>query len=322
MQSAMKSKVDKVLNSLVQHMTHSHEHIEALGANCNNTHWDDFTQGIYHRGQTVGDMMRCRYVTLALYYANGWDAGGNNTDEETAQPNTQEQTMNERLRCELANTFGSLLRERYCTRKQTWNRGVEYAWNVMTHIGSNKYGGQTLLGPVMDGRCTLCGYKGSWTQRGIINGDIAQWLVDQGIMTEIAHIEQQMPCEKDWKKYKEQMGGTDNKVIEEAKIPEVKQIEKKVVEETQQVIEKVKDKIDQEIAKADVCSHDGSVERAAQRRPRVLTSVGMVNKYTQQDEGKHRNEQSTADSTVCGGRKDIRARTRKQKPNFIPTDPP
>ncbi|KJP87058.1 hypothetical protein AK88_03344 [Plasmodium fragile] len=236
-----------VLGAFAQHMQTHEQLVDAYGANCDNSGWNDFDDAkTHHTGQTVADMIRCRLMSSALWFANKEDPDKQGQDE-----------MANRFRCEVANVFGYMLKNQYC-KKEGWKRGVEYAWKALQEMGKDVDGKKGLTGPVMAGRCTQCGYVGSMTKLGIINGDIAQWLVDQGIMREIAQIQQQMPCHKDWKKYKKEKGGTDNKVIENDKIPEVTAIEKKVVEETEKVIEKVKDKIDQEIANGKAQSTHGT----------------------------------------------------------------
>ncbi|KJP84703.1 hypothetical protein AK88_05665, partial [Plasmodium fragile] len=231
-------RVKRVLDEFVQHMQ-TNEHLrESLGANCDNSGWDDITAPReYYMSQTVADMIRCRLMSAALWFANQDDV----KDEEV-----------NRLRCEVANVFGYILKNMYCPRKGQWARGIEYAYTAMRNMGKNPDGARVphgLAGPVVDGKCTVCGYKGWETTPGIINGDIAEWFVEKGIMAEIGKLEGDMPCEQDWRKYKKASGGTDHKVIEEEKIPEVKQVEKKVVEDTEKVIGKVKEKLHAEIEK-------------------------------------------------------------------------
>ncbi|KJP86093.1 hypothetical protein AK88_04284 [Plasmodium fragile] len=239
-------KMKTALQAFIDYMQHHTDQMDAYGANCDNSGWDDFGHDHLHKAQTVADVIRCRLMTGALWFANGDNAQGK-TAEGTSIPVDSTQTA---LRCEVANVFGYMLKNQYCKNEGTWKRGVEYAWKTMKKMGrDDKPGAVTIPGPVMDGRCTQCGYKGSMTQLGIINGHIVEWLLTEGIMEDIAQMERQMPCDKNWKNYKQEKGGTDHEVIEEAEIHEVTEIEKKVVEQTKKVIEKVKDKIDQEIAK-------------------------------------------------------------------------
>ncbi|KJP84941.1 hypothetical protein AK88_05429 [Plasmodium fragile] len=230
-----------VLQEFIDYMEKNTDQMDAYGANCDNSGWDDFGNGKdYYTGQTVADVVRCRLMSTALFFANTEVMDGSNGKTDR---------MTQRFRCEVANVFGYMLKHLYCKYNRGWKRGVEYAWKTFHKMGKEEEtGAVTISGPVMDGRCTQCGYKGSWRTPGIIDGYIAEWLVDQGIMGEIAHIEKQMPSEQEWQTYtagRESEDGSGK--VDETKIPEVKTMEKQVVKDTKKAVEKVKKKIEEKI---------------------------------------------------------------------------
>ncbi|KJP86039.1 hypothetical protein AK88_04296 [Plasmodium fragile] len=193
----MKHKMDQVLNSFVAHMQQSHENIDELGVNCENKGWNDFEQQVYTIDQTVGDVMRCRLMNTALYFANGWNANGTSAQEHSQE---DADTIN-MLRCEIVNTFGHLLRERYCPNQGTWKRGIEYAWEIMNHMVHGSGTEMLPKGPVTEKKCTQCGYRAKQTHRAIINGDVAEWLISGGIMEELGQIQGRMGCTDNWETY-------------------------------------------------------------------------------------------------------------------------
>ncbi|KJP86046.1 hypothetical protein AK88_04303 [Plasmodium fragile] len=244
------TRVKNVLDDFATHMQNYEKYMEQLGANCNNAYWEDFTKGIYEDGQRVADMVRCRLMSGALWFANtqGIDGKGRGNDAE--------RESYERLRCEVANVFGHLLRTTYCPKQNTWKRGIEYAYTAMRNMGKNQDGtpvATELAGPVVERTCNICGYEGSRTKPGIINGDIAQLLVQQGIMGELTQIERQMPCAKDWKQYirdSATKGDSIKDILTERGIQEVEKVKEDIKRKTKQVIETAQDKVQQEIAKA------------------------------------------------------------------------
>ncbi|KJP84754.1 hypothetical protein AK88_05614 [Plasmodium fragile] len=231
-----------VLQQFTDYMEDKKDMMDAYGENCHNSGWDDFGDAHQYKGQTVADVVRCRLMTLALFFANQEGKHGNS---EKAQK-TDDDKLYEKFRCEVANVFGYMLKNQYC-KKEGWKRGVEYAWKTMKNMGDETLGHGALTGPVMDGTCTQCGYKGSRTTPAIINGHIAEWFVDQGIMGDIATIEHQMPCDQNWKKYKGEKGVTDKDPDISKKLPEVKQTEAQVRTETKKAVEKVKAIVERKI---------------------------------------------------------------------------
>ncbi|KJP85057.1 hypothetical protein AK88_05312 [Plasmodium fragile] len=182
-----RTKLKSVLDAFAQHMQKHEQLMEQLGANCDNSGWEDFTPGVYHKDQTVGDMMRCRLMNTALWFANKDDKD----DEEV-----------NRLRCEVANVFGYILKNIYCKDKGGYNRGIEYAYTAMRNMGNTVNGTEGLKGPVAEGRCTMCGYVGHTHNVEAVNLEIAQWLMNQGgILAEIQQLQQQRPCAEYWQDY-------------------------------------------------------------------------------------------------------------------------
>ncbi|KJP84994.1 hypothetical protein AK88_05376 [Plasmodium fragile] len=63
--------LNKVLAAFVTYMQNNEQNVDAIGANCYNSGWNDFGDGkAYHKEQTVADVVRCRFMTLALFFAN------------------------------------------------------------------------------------------------------------------------------------------------------------------------------------------------------------------------------------------------------------
>ncbi|KJP85184.1 hypothetical protein AK88_05178 [Plasmodium fragile] len=240
--SAELKALKAVLQAFIDYMQQNTDQMDAYGANCANTGWDDFGDTHQYKGQTVADVVRCRLMSTALFFANKQGKHGNS---EKAQK-TDDDKLYEKFRCEVAHVFGYMLKHQYC-KTQGWKRGVEYAWKTMKKMHKDKHGNILFSGPVMDGTCKQCGYEGSHTQLGIINGHIAEWFVTEGIMGEIAHIEQQLPCEKDWKKYKQSQGVTDTDPDITNTLPEVKQTEEKVRTQTKTAFAEVTKIVNQKI---------------------------------------------------------------------------
>ncbi|KJP84917.1 hypothetical protein AK88_05450 [Plasmodium fragile] len=250
-------KLNKVLDEFQQHMETHRDNIDSIGANCENYGWDDFTDAHGHTiGQKVADIMRCRGISTVLWFANKEDTDKQGQDE-----------MVNRFRCELANVLGYMLKNKYCKNEGNWKRGVEYAWQTVQNMGKSEFGTGALTGPVVDNRCTQCGYEGSHTQLGVLNGHIVQWLMQAGLMGEIGKIEGDMPCEKDWKEYKTGKDRNDGSgKVDETKITEVTTMEKTVLEDTEKVIQDVKGKIDEELNKTTAKTNDKKAERKSNEK--------------------------------------------------------
>ncbi|KJP86037.1 hypothetical protein AK88_04294 [Plasmodium fragile] len=296
--SAELKALKAVLQAFIDYMQQNTDKMDAYGANCDNSGWDDFGHGTdYHTGQTVADVIRCRLMTLALFFANQEGKHGNS---EKAQK-TDDDKLYEKFRCEVANVFGYMLQNQYC-KKEGWKRGVEYAWKTLKKMHKDKHGNILFSGPVMHGTCKQCGYVGSMTKPGIINGHIAEWFVTEGIMGEIAHIEQQLPCHKDWKKYKTQKGGTDNTVIENDKIPEVTTMEKTVLEDTEKAIEKAKAQVDAAIATDKKPAEGGGGDQKGEKpsAPSPLPE-GASGVATGTPSGQPRSDSSAGDAQPAAG---------------------
>ncbi|KJP89174.1 hypothetical protein AK88_01260 [Plasmodium fragile] len=220
-------------------------YMEALGSNCNNAGWEDFKQGEYHTGQTVADMMRCRLMSTALWFAN--------ESTHTAPKDIED----ERMRCEVVNTFGYILKHLYCKPHPGWKRGVEYAWKTFQNMGDEKLGTGLPPGPVTDKRCTQCGYEGSWRPPGIINGEMATWLLLQWrVMEKITHMERTMDCTKDWKTYQLQLrqDGTITANDEEGKT-KLEAVKEEVKKTAQQIVNHMQEEVTDVLVTVSRCSN-------------------------------------------------------------------
>ncbi|KJP84686.1 hypothetical protein AK88_05682, partial [Plasmodium fragile] len=182
------NKWKQVLEEFKEYMDEHNDLADAIGANCYNSGWNDFNDGKdYHTGQTVADVIRCRVMSVAWAFANGWHTGANAT-QAGVHMNEEEQNM---FRCEVVNVFGHLLKKMYCTDKRGYKRGVEYsriAFKSMKSAGTNGTG--VLGGPVIDGKCTACGYTGYKRLARAINLPVLEWfLYDAHILQGIENIE-------------------------------------------------------------------------------------------------------------------------------------
>ncbi|KJP84884.1 hypothetical protein AK88_05483 [Plasmodium fragile] len=228
----------KVLHDFIDHMEKHEKDMDAIGANCDNSGWNDIDkENVYYKDQTVADMMRCRLMSGALFFANQDGPAG------------KHKALYERLRCEVVNAFGHALERKYCEHKTKWKRGVKYAWKTVTAMGGP--GGVTSGGPVMQDIYTECGYNIQGAIVRVVNGDMANLLIHEGkIMDTIGELQREVECSQDWQEYK---AGKDRKdgsgKVDEEQIPEVKQMEKDIVEKTQAAIQEVTAKIDEEIEK-------------------------------------------------------------------------
>ncbi|KJP84739.1 hypothetical protein AK88_05629 [Plasmodium fragile] len=221
MKSKQRSTVDKVLTSFSDYMTRNDDTVEQWAANCDNEGWNDLMKQHSHKGQKVADVMRCRLMNTALWFAN-------KDDEDDEEVN--------RLRCEVVNVFGNILKRRYCPQQGGRRRGIEYAWEIMRQMGNTEWGGVVPQGPVTKHECTECGYKGSWTDPGVVNGDMATWLLLQWrVMDKITHMERTMECTADWKTYQLEQGKDGNLAAPAAdgkkKLEDVKEEAKKIAED-------------------------------------------------------------------------------------------
>ncbi|KJP85060.1 CD99 antigen [Plasmodium fragile] len=202
--------VKNVLEEFMEYLEEHNDNFDALGANCDNTGWNDLTHTAHHTGQTVADMMRCRLMSGALWFANGsWKT----TDRSTKQSQQDDEETN-RLRCDVAHVFGHLLKERYCKDKRGYKRGIEYAWQTFRDMNSEgQHGFGEINGPVIEGKCTPCGYTGYHRHITAINLAIAQWLLGDGnINEEITAMEQAMPCDMKWEQYIKEQGTEGNTI--------------------------------------------------------------------------------------------------------------
>ncbi|KJP88573.1 hypothetical protein AK88_01852 [Plasmodium fragile] len=233
------TRVQDVLEQFIEYLKDHNDTFDALGANCNNIGWNDLTHTAYHKGQRVADMMRCRIMSGALFFAN--------------QDTSDEQTN--RLRCEVAHVLGHLLKTRYCKDTAPWPRGIEYAWPTFRDMKSGESGKPgAVRGPVMDGRCTMCGYVGNRKNVEAVDLKIAYWLMQEGgILGEIQAMEKEWPCEQYWDKYTnnqaEEREPDINKILTEAGQNEKKRLDKEIVQTAEKVFEKAKEAVEREIEK-------------------------------------------------------------------------
>ncbi|KJP85652.1 hypothetical protein AK88_04724 [Plasmodium fragile] len=233
------NQIKAVLEDFIQYLGDHNQDFEQYGANSDNKSWDDMEKGKYYRGQRVADMMRCRIMSGALWFAN--------------QQGPDEQTN--KLRCEVAHVLGHLLKTKYCERKTPFTRGTEYAWQTFKNMQSQGQSGHgALQGPVMDGTCTMCGYVGHTRNITAINWKIAEWLLyNARIMEEIQKMERDWPCEQYWEKYIQENakeGERDiSKILTQPGIQKMQEVEKEIRDEAKKAFEGAKDKVQQEIDK-------------------------------------------------------------------------
>ncbi|KJP85049.1 hypothetical protein AK88_05319 [Plasmodium fragile] len=237
------NKVQKVLKEFIQHLQGTNELFDAYGANCDNIGWEDMRPGQYHKGQRVADMMRCRIMSGALWFANGANAQGTTVHMDDTDT---------WLRCEVAHVFGHLLKKMYCTDQQGWSRGVEYAYTALQNMGQQTNGVDGIKGPVVEGKCTMCGYTGYKHNAQAVNLEIAQWLMAAGnILSEIQQLEAEMPCKEYWEKYinKEHVekGNPMDKLLNEKGKEKMKDIQNEIVQKATNVFDKAKDAVEKKI---------------------------------------------------------------------------
>ncbi|KJP85438.1 hypothetical protein AK88_04941 [Plasmodium fragile] len=211
------NKWKQVLQEFTEHMEEKNDLNDAYGENCHNSGWDDIKDdGTLFMGQTVADVLRCKVMSVAWGFANGW---GQKTDTWAGKSEAQ-RTDIDMLRCEVANIFGHILQAMYCPRQTTWKRGIEYsriAFRKMQSTGKN--GAGVVAGPVIDGRCTACGYGENRRWAHAINLKVVEWLMqDAGILGEIKAMEKQWPCNTQWKDYIKQLD-PGSSYIEEGNTP-------------------------------------------------------------------------------------------------------
>ncbi|KJP85189.1 hypothetical protein AK88_05183 [Plasmodium fragile] len=241
-------KLNKVLEDFKEYMDEHKDKEQAYGANCYNAGWDDIDKdNVHYMGQKVADVVRCRFMTLALGFANGWTATKQDRND-TVKMDPEEQNS---LRCEVVNVFGHLLRHRYCPQQEKWRRGTEYAGIAFKQMKSpEQHGHGGLGGPVMEGKCTMCGYGHNKQHVDAVNLDIVNWLLQQTkILEGMEQIEGGADCNTKWKEYTaNKRKDDDNSKVDEKKITEIKEQEKEVVEAAKKTIEDLKKKVEEEIA--------------------------------------------------------------------------
>ncbi|KJP89168.1 hypothetical protein AK88_01254 [Plasmodium fragile] len=236
----------RVLQQFIDYMDDPDGTVDALGANCYNTGWNDITDArTLFTGQTVADVIRCKLMTRALFFAN--QEGENAEDKE----------LYKRLRCEIANAFGYILENKYCDHKTAWKRGIKYAWKTMQNMGSSEYGGNPMTGPVFDKKCTECGYHAAGTIIRPVNGTLVDWLVSNaGIMDTIGNIEHKVDCSMQWTDY-ELTKAADGKIqISKKAAPaaapqdvekEIKEVQDKIKSEALDVVKKMTHAVENKI---------------------------------------------------------------------------
>ncbi|KJP88231.1 hypothetical protein AK88_02178 [Plasmodium fragile] len=234
-----------MLGAFADYMDKDKWDMEAVGANCKNTGWDDVDDQ-YRTQQTVADVIRCRFMSVALGIANGWTATKQDR-HDTVKMDPEEQNT---LRCEVTNVFGHLLRHRYCPDQEHWRRGTEYAFQTFTQMKTTPQGGAPgIEGPVVDGLCTMCGYGHNRKHIEAVDLDIVTWLMNEGkILAGMDKIEEGAECNTKWKEYtvhKMNKHGTGK--VDETQIPEIKKDEEKLTKEAVKTIEKVTKVVEQKI---------------------------------------------------------------------------
>ncbi|KJP85439.1 hypothetical protein AK88_04942 [Plasmodium fragile] len=248
MQKEELERMKDVLHDFMDYMEDPYGTVDALGANCYNTGWNDIDQDdIYYKEQTVADVVRCRLLTRALWFANGDNTQHKNANGGSAHMSADE----ERLRCDVVNAFGYILHHKYCAHKTAWTRGIKYAWKTVKSMGDPGGIKGADRGPVIDARCTECGYDIKNPVVRVVNGHMAQLLIHEGnLMHKIGQLERTAHCAMQWKDYKSGPGRTDgNGNVDWKNIPEVTKTEKEIVQKTQAAIQEVTAKIDEEIEK-------------------------------------------------------------------------
>ncbi|KJP84794.1 hypothetical protein AK88_05572 [Plasmodium fragile] len=257
-----------VLQQFTDYMEEKKDMMDEYGVNCENYGWDDISSdGSHHMGQKVADMMRCRLMSGALWFANGNKVEG--PKEDGARGNVHMDETEERLRCEVANAFGYILERKFCAQQKGFKRGVKYAWKTMEHMVSSKYGtGQTMTGAVFERRCTECGYNIEKSGVRVVDGEMVDWLVrNGGIMDKIGNMENHMPCDQTWQAYKKSQGVTDQVQDISEKMPEVKQTEEEVRTETKKAVEHVKAIVERKIQEAEKKAKEPSKDAARATSP-------------------------------------------------------
>ncbi|KJP84741.1 hypothetical protein AK88_05626 [Plasmodium fragile] len=202
-------KWKQVLQEFTEYMQDHNDLNEAYGANCYNSGWNDFGKGNEsHTQQRVADVVRCRVMSVAWAFAN-WS---NTAAQDTKHGVKMEKEEQDMFRCEVVNIFGHLLKEKYCSEQKGYKRGVEYSRIVFKSMKSDGAGGIGVLdGPVIQGKCTACGYEKHNRLAHAINLKVVQWLMDEGkISSEIAQMEMAMPCRELWKKYINELDSRHN----------------------------------------------------------------------------------------------------------------
>ncbi|KJP84995.1 hypothetical protein AK88_05377 [Plasmodium fragile] len=109
-----------------------------------------------------------------------------------------------------------------------------------------------IKGPVVEGKCTMCGYTGYTHNVEAVNLSIAQWLMEQGhILGEIQALETEMPCSQYWQNYIKgdaPQGDRDiNKILTETGKEQKQNVEKDIKDKSQGVLEKAKKAVQDKI---------------------------------------------------------------------------
>ncbi|KJP84820.1 hypothetical protein AK88_05546 [Plasmodium fragile] len=242
------NKWKTVLENFKKYMDEHTDLAAEYGANCDNSGWDDVKdQRHYYKGQTVADVVRCRVMSVAWAFANRWDMPGTKTNtDDTQQMDPEEENM---LRCEVANTFGHLLQTKYCPGQNQWIRGVEYSRIAFTKMNSSGQDGVgEIKGPVIDGTCTACGYKGHERLSKAINWNVVEWLMQEGQITaEIQQLHHAWPCTKNWDQYINELDPGDNPIKDGD--THWNSINDRLTEEGKEKIEKAQNEMETQVTK-------------------------------------------------------------------------
>ncbi|KJP84732.1 hypothetical protein AK88_05636 [Plasmodium fragile] len=182
-----------------------------------------------------------------------------------------DQEQQNMFRCEVVNIFGHLLKEKYCSEQKGYRRGVEYSRIVFRNMQSAGTDGAGVLdGPVIQGKCTACGYGENRRWAHAINLKVVEWLMGQAaILAEIQAMEKAMPCTDKWKDYitnldQEQNpikdgnteGGTLKDRLSDAGKKKIEDAEQKLEGAVTKIIEKVAKDKDDILQQAKEAFHD------------------------------------------------------------------
>ncbi|KJP84696.1 hypothetical protein AK88_05672, partial [Plasmodium fragile] len=191
MQETLWKDMETVLRDFVRHIDSTRHILDALAKSCENTGWDyKENDTTLYKGHTVGDVLKCRFITGALYFMQDWQ-GAAGTGAGQRHPNDDH--FAGIMKCILVHVFARLLSESTCGD----SRGTRYAWKTIDKM--QMPGG--FQGSTSGGKCKRNQYGDMHIGTAQLKAAVEAWLRNnRTVAQQLAHIRPHTACNRTWQK--------------------------------------------------------------------------------------------------------------------------